>query len=196
MTEERNTARFLQAAALLPPALRRQAEALDRESQGRTEELRLRAGRPMTAVLPEGERPLSGEPVCQEELYAVLEIATQASAHAALERVRSGFFTVRGGHRIGICGTAVVKDGAVANLRQLSSLSIRVARQVPGVARAVLPQLLEEAAQAWLELALPLWEGDQIFLDLLERDAPFFSLKLQYEGDTLVLAVLDGKRLV
>ena len=45
-------------------------------------------------------------------------------------------------------------------------------------------------------LVLPLCEGDQIFLDLLERDAPFFSLKLQYEGDTLVLAVLDGKRLV
>ena len=156
MTEERNTARFLQAAALLPPALRRQAEALDRERQGRTEELRLRAGRPMTAVLPEGERPLSGEPVCQEELYAVLEIATQASAHAALERVRSGFFTVRGGHRIGICGTAVVKDGAVANLRQLSSLSIRVAREVRGAAAPVLDRLWSGGAfQSTLLLSPP-----------------------------------------
>ena len=45
-------------------------------------------------------------------------------------------------------------------------------------------------------LALPQWEGDKIFLDLLEREAPFFSLKLQYEGDKLVLAVLDGKRIV
>ena len=58
----------------------------------------------------------------------------------------------------------------------------------------------DEGDLAWIKKtdlrALPLWEGDQIFLDLLERDAPFFSLKLQYEGDTLVLAVLDGKRLV
>ena len=42
---------------------------------------------------------------------------------------------------------------------------------------------------------LPTWEGDRIFLDLLWRDAPFFLLKLRYEGDTLAEAVLDGKRI-
>lgn len=40
---------------------------------------------------------------------------------------------------------------------------------------------------------LPLWEGDKIFFRLLEERAAFFSLKLRYEGDTLVEAVLDGK---
>lgn len=44
-------------------------------------------------------------------------------------------------------------------------------------------------------LSLKLWEGDKIFLRLLDTDEPFFSLKLQYEGDTLVLAVLNGKEL-
>ena len=62
------------------------------------------------------------------------------------------------------------------------------------------PHPCDEGDLAWIKkrdlLALPLWEGDKIFLDLLERDAPFFSLKLQYEGDTLVLAVLNGERLV
>ena len=42
---------------------------------------------------------------------------------------------------------------------------------------------------------LPIWQGDKIFLDLLCRDAPFFSLKLQDEGDDLVYAALDGKPL-
>ena len=41
--------------------------------------------------------------------------------------------------------------------------------------------------------SLPMWEGDRIFLDLLEQDVPFFSLKLVYEGETLVEAVLNGK---
>ena len=41
--------------------------------------------------------------------------------------------------------------------------------------------------------SLPMWEGDRIFLDLLEQDVPFFSLKLVYEGETLVQAVLNGK---
>lgn len=40
---------------------------------------------------------------------------------------------------------------------------------------------------------LPIWTGDKIFLDLLTKDVPFFSLKLAYEGDTLVQAVLNGQ---
>lgn len=40
---------------------------------------------------------------------------------------------------------------------------------------------------------LPIWTGDKIFLDLLAQEVPFFSLKLAYEGDTLVQAVLNGK---
>ncbi|MBE6970328.1 MAG: 8-oxo-dGTP diphosphatase [Ruminococcaceae bacterium] len=39
---------------------------------------------------------------------------------------------------------------------------------------------------------LPIWEGDKIFFRLLDEDRPFFSLKLSYEGDTLVYAALDG----
>lgn len=57
----------------------------------------------------------------------------------------------------------------------------------------------DEGDLAWIKkselLKLRLWEGDKIFLRLLDSDEPFFSLKLKYEGDTLVLAVLNGKRL-
>lgn len=42
---------------------------------------------------------------------------------------------------------------------------------------------------------LPMWKGDVLFLDLLERDAPFFSLKLRYEGENLAQAALDGRKL-
>ena len=42
---------------------------------------------------------------------------------------------------------------------------------------------------------LPKWEGDQIFLDLLWQDAPFFLLTLRYAGDRLQEAVLNGKKI-
>ena len=42
---------------------------------------------------------------------------------------------------------------------------------------------------------LPQWEGDRIFLDLLEQNEPFFSLKLEYEGGILRRAVLNGREL-
>lgn len=57
----------------------------------------------------------------------------------------------------------------------------------------------DEGDLEWIKLEdllkLPMWEGDRIFLNLLASDAPFFSLKLKYEGEKLVLAVLNGKGL-
>lgn len=44
-------------------------------------------------------------------------------------------------------------------------------------------------------LSLPIWEGDKIFLRLLDQERPFFSLKLEYQGERLASAVLDGKRM-
>ena len=43
--------------------------------------------------------------------------------------------------------------------------------------------------------SLPMWEGDKIFLDLLWKDAPFFLLTLRYRQDTLIEAVLNGKKI-
>ena len=57
----------------------------------------------------------------------------------------------------------------------------------------------DEGVLEWIPkeklLEIPHWEGDAIFLDLIDRDVPFFSLKLCYRGDTLVEAVLNGESL-
>ena len=58
----------------------------------------------------------------------------------------------------------------------------------------------DEGVLKWIDESLldriPKWEGDRIFLDLIKKDVPFFSLKLKYEGEKLVLAVLNGERIV
>lgn len=57
----------------------------------------------------------------------------------------------------------------------------------------------DEGDLQWVNLdfldTLPTWEGDRIFLNLLWQDAPFFLLTLRYQGDRLVEAVLDGKKI-
>lgn len=57
----------------------------------------------------------------------------------------------------------------------------------------------DEGVLEWVEkefiLSLPLWEGDKIFLKLLDENVPFFSLKLEYCGDSLQSAVLNGERI-
>ena len=57
----------------------------------------------------------------------------------------------------------------------------------------------DEGELAWIDkqklFDLTLWEGDRIFLKLLDTDEPFFSLKLVYHGESLVSAMLNGKDL-
>ena len=57
----------------------------------------------------------------------------------------------------------------------------------------------DEGKLEWIEKvrlrALPMWEGDRIFLDLIDTPSPFFSLKLCYIGETLSQAVLNGKEI-
>ena len=58
----------------------------------------------------------------------------------------------------------------------------------------------DEGELEWVEkqrlLSLPIWEGDKIFLRLLDSEQPFFSLKLCYQGERLVSAALNGKAMV
>ena len=109
--ERQEVLAYRQAAGVLPLRLRQGALALSLEEQAQVEELRLRAGRPMSAVLPEGERTIPGAPVGTRELEQLLEIASRASLHAVLDQVRRGYLTVEGGHRLGLCGTAVMREG-------------------------------------------------------------------------------------
>lgn len=53
---------------------------------------------------------------------------------------------------------------------------------------------LQWVSRAFLK-QLPKWEGDEIFLDLMWQDAPFFLLTLRYQGDTLTEAILNGKKI-
>ena len=57
----------------------------------------------------------------------------------------------------------------------------------------------DEGDLAWMKKSdfrnLPMWAGDRIFLDLLDRNTPFFSLKLVYQGEALTAAALNGKAL-
>ena len=79
------------AAALLPQDIRQAALSLPAEARASAEELRLRSGRRPALLLAEGESPFGQRAVLPRDLDTVLENATRASAHTALECVASGF---------------------------------------------------------------------------------------------------------
>ena len=172
-TTKNALARFSQAAGLLPYDLRQAAERLPEGEKAQAEELRLRLGRPMMVSGPRGERAVPGcedMPLRPSDLGMVLEIASQASAHTVLDKVQNGFVTVRGGHRLGLCGSGVVRDGEVKNLRQISSMALRIAKEVPGAGEEVLPRLMGEGG-LWSTLILSPPGGGKTTLlrDLIRR---------------------------
>ena len=54
------------------------------------------------------------------------------SVYAYINEIKNGFITIEGGHRIGICGTAVMEDDNVFNIKDISSVNIRVAKEITG----------------------------------------------------------------
>ena len=143
MQRDLNVLRYEDAAVVLPLRLRKAAMALPAAQKAVAEEFRLRAGRPMTVLLPHGEEPLdvTVEPV---ELETLCDLATEFSRYAAAETLREGFLPVRGGFRVGLCGSAVMKDGVNTNLKLFSSAVVRIAREHRGIAEELLPQLLRD----------------------------------------------------
>ena len=136
---------YRQAAQVLPLSLRGVALDLPEDKQGRAEELRLRIGHPVTVVFPQGELSLGTNPVTGRDLEQLLELASRASVHTVADQLRRGYLTVEGGHRVGLCGTPVLRDGQIHGLGRLSSAAIRVARQVTGAAAPVAQKLLEQS---------------------------------------------------
>ena len=169
MERDVNILRYQDAAAVLPVRLRKLALALPEEQQAEAEEFRLRAGRPMTVLLPGGEVPLDAfvEP---EELETLCDLATEFSRYAAAETLREGYLSVRGGFRVGLCGTAVMKDGANTNLKNFSSAVVRIAREKKGIADELAPKLFPDGEFASTLILSPPGGGKTTLLrDLVRR---------------------------
>ncbi len=144
---------WLQAIGCLPPLRAAQLGAL--ENQREVEELRLRAGRPPSVRRAGGERELELAAVTAQELREILSRAARYSVHSYAESLKHGYITLAGGHRLGICGTAAEENGQVIGVRGLSSVNLRIARQITDVAAQIAPWIGEDAPQSVLLLSPP-----------------------------------------
>ena len=128
---------------ILPARYRAALFALDWDA---TLELRLRAGQPFYRKTMTGEHlcPLpDGGIVTCADLEAVVAAAARQSAYSARETLREGYLTLDGGHRIGICGTTVQRNGEIYSMKDVTSLNIRVAHDVRIEPARLRPRLRE-----------------------------------------------------
>lgn len=138
-------ARYEQAAELLPIRWQQAARRLPDWRKAQTEEFRLRTGRPMTVLTCEGEVLVSDELprqlVTQSDLEQLCDMVTGYSRYAVSDTLSKGYLIGRGGFRIGVCGTAVLRAGVNTNLRDISSVTVRISRQIREISEPLLAEL-------------------------------------------------------
>ncbi len=91
------------------------------------------------------------------------------SIHSFQGDIQNGFITVRGGHRAGICGTAVVEKGKVSSIRDISSINLRIARQHFGAADSILHSAFAKGVKGLLLAGPPGCGKTTILRDLARQ---------------------------
>lgn len=143
---------MVQGSAIIsrfPANLQRMLIHIDWE---KTEEIRMRLGLPLMAyqngrqefVTAAGERtvrPGDGYTVTREDMDNMLSGLCKQSVYAWQEEMKNGFITVEGGHRVGLCGRAVMEDGHISMLKDISGINFRVAHEVIGACDSLLPDI-------------------------------------------------------
>ncbi len=151
---------------LFPEPLRGRWQQVAQEKD-RILEIRLRSLRPVMVYMENGEwyleksggltqKPHKAYRLPREELQQILQHMCRYSLYAYEEEMGKGYISVDGGFRVGIAGEVVLKpDGAVKNVRHVSSMNIRIAREVKGAACKVMPWLYENTRLANILIISP-----------------------------------------
>ena len=116
--------------SLLPQWMRSDVDKYGKQS---LQELRLRLHRPPELITKENSILLN-RAVCLDDLNFCVNTASRYSPWSAWTS-RFGYITAPGGHRIGLCGNAIVKDQQMTGISAVTSLCLRVARDFEGIAR-------------------------------------------------------------
>lgn len=137
--------RYIQAINGLSHEITKYLENIDKEIQGNVTEICLRVNRPLIIMTLDSIYYLSSNGIFFKELppnpYIVsksciknsLDTLTEYSIHSHRLDINAGFITINGGHRAGIIGSCVYNNNQILDVHNISSINLRVARQVSGV---------------------------------------------------------------
>ncbi len=106
------------------------------------QEIRIRVNRPIILKMRQAD-VLIEYTVSQKEVLQTLERLCENSIYAYKNQICEGFLTVKGGHRVGITGTAVVENGKTINLKYVTSLNFRIAREVLDCSNRILGEIID-----------------------------------------------------
>lgn len=144
-------------------------------------EIRLRANSKIALETVRG-RFLLDKTVSCEELAECIKSFCNYSLHSFEKEFKEGYVTLKGGHRAGFCGTAIIKNGKFEGVKDISSINIRVAREIKGAGDYLRPVVFGEDFKGLLICGRPMSGKTTVLRDLC-----------RIIGDRHKLAVIDSR---
>ena len=131
----------------ISPRLRNALNSLESSVLDSAEEIHLSLQKPAIIAYNGGFRYIPHENQCficdQKTITETFMLICENSVYAVGDKISNGFITISGGHRAGVCGTAVMKSGAISTIKNVSSINIRISREIFGVANKVIHKIVE-----------------------------------------------------
>ena len=134
---------FIEILNRLPDSISYELSLLPAEVIDSLEEIRLRCGQRGSIHFSGKEKSLT-KLISKEDLLHTLNNLIKHSYYAYEEDLAKGFVTISGGHRVGICGKAVIKDGEPTLIKEISSMNIRFAKEIIGCANSIIPRIIRD----------------------------------------------------
>lgn len=178
---EKVSEKFSEACASCAPRIRERLLSISDDIKKETFEIRMRAEGALVLygtygcgfINSDGRfsliYPKSPVVVTKQEIDATLSRMCSFSLHTYQQNLVDGYITLAGGHRVGICGTAVNDKSIITSVREISSLNIRIAREVYGASRKILDKVFFEHVSS-LILAGPPSSGKTTLIRDMARE--------------------------
>lgn len=169
---------FFSALSIIKGELKNKLLNLPEKIKENTCEIRLRTGKPVILSGIYGNRILYCDTenqripfICySEDINNIFSRICSYSVHSHVHSIVNGFVTVQGGHRVGICGTAVTdSSGNVTSVRDISSLNIRISREKKGSADKLYRELFGGGLTGVIIAGAPMSGKTTVLRDLVRQ---------------------------
>lgn len=139
---------------ILPLHIAKSIKSINLKHFFNLEEIRLRPMKPLMLVMNNQDYMLTYDGkitqdyklayyVTKDDIRKTFHFISQCSVYSFEEELKNGFITISGGHRVGFSGHVISENDAIKTIRNISSLNIRIAKEIIGVADKVLPYIID-----------------------------------------------------
>lgn len=107
------------------------------------EEIRFRNNLPLILKIGQAEKVIDYQ-ITTDDINYIFQKICENSIYTYQNQISSGFITIKGGNRVGLVGTAVIKEGNITNFNYISSLNFRISREIIGCSNQIIEKIIDK----------------------------------------------------